>query len=91
MMMKEDKLTELRNEVDNLDKEMIRLFKKRFEIAVEIWRIKKPLGMKIKNEKREREIIDSVVKESGFNRSFVEKLYNMLFVETRKVQKKAVK
>ncbi|MFA5855749.1 MAG: chorismate mutase [Candidatus Pacearchaeota archaeon] len=84
-------LKKLRNEVDILDKELIKYFKKRFEIAKKIWKIKKPLGMKIKNSKREMEIIEKVTKESGFDKRFVKKLYNFIFEETRKVQRKAVK
>ncbi len=89
--MNEEKLKELRDEVDNLDKEMVKLFKRRFDLAIEIWKIKKPLGMKIKNEKREEEIIDKVTEESGFNRVFVKKLYNNIFQESRRLQRNAVK
>jgi chorismate mutase/prephenate dehydratase len=89
--MSEENLNKLRSEVDNLDKDMIKLFKKRFLLAIEIWKIKKPLGMKIKNPQREKEIIEKVTLESGFPKSFVKKLYNLLFVETRKIQRKAVK
>ena len=85
-MIKGKKLNNLRNQVDKLDKELTKLLKKRFQIAIEIWKIKKPLGMKIKNPKREREIIDKVTKESGFSKKFVKKLYNTLFEESRRIQ-----
>jgi monofunctional chorismate mutase len=80
-------LNKLRKEVDKLDKEMITLLKKRFKIAIEIWKIKKPLGMKIKNPKREKEIIDNFAKESGFNKKFVKELYNIIFIESRRLQR----
>ena len=87
--MNEDKLNSLRKEVDALDKEMIGLLKKRFKLAIDIWEIKKPLGMKIKNSRREKEIIDRITRESGFNRRFVKKLCNIIFKESRRIQREA--
>jgi len=89
--MKDKELKKLRAEVDKLDLEMIELFKKRFVIAKKIWKIKKPLGMKIKNPKREKEIIDNFTKKSGFNKNFVKKLFNIIFEESRRIQKNSVK
>ena len=87
----ENNLANLRKEVDKLDYDIIKLLKKRFELAIKIWRIKKPLGMKIKNQKREKEIIEGIIKKSGFDRKFVNKLYNNLFEESRRIQNKSVK
>ena len=86
-----NKLISYRNDVDRLDKELIKLFKKRFLLALKIWKIKKPLKMKIKNPKREKEIIDKITKESGFNRKFVKRLYSVIFEESRIIQKQGVK
>ncbi len=89
--MEEKKLKNLREQVDKLDKELINLLKERFDLAVDIWKIKKPLGMKIKNPKREKEIIDNVSLESGLSEFFVRKLYNVIFAESRRLQRKFVK
>ena len=89
--MNNNHLAEYRKEVDRLDLDLIKLFKKRFELAIKIWEIKKPLGMKIKNSKREKEIINGIVKRSGFDKKFVTKLYNNIFEESRKIQKNSVK
>jgi chorismate mutase len=91
MEIMENNLMSLRKEVDKLDYDLIKLFRKRFELAIKIWKIKKPLGMKIKNPKREKEIIESIVKKSGFDKNFVNKLYNNIFEESRRIQNKSVK
>jgi chorismate mutase len=91
MEIMENNLVNLRKEVDKLDLDMIKLLKKRFELAIKIWKIKKPLGMKIKNSKREKEIIHGIVKRSSFDKKFVTKLYNNLFEESRRIQNKSVK
>ncbi|MDP2925019.1 MAG: chorismate mutase [Nanoarchaeota archaeon] len=87
----EDKLNRLRKEINKIDKDVFRLLKKRLNIAIDIWKIRKPLGMKIKDPKREKEIIEKVIKESGIDKKFVKRYYRLLFKETRRIQKKSVK
>lgn len=73
-----DKLMRLRREIDEIDKELIKLLDKRMEIIRQIWKIKSKAGIPIINRSREIEIL----KRSGIYRSVFREIIKL----SRKVQ-----
>ena len=84
-------LNELRNKIDSIDTELVKLFKERMETAAEVGRFKQENGVPVFNRQREREIInkvtDSVPEEL---QSYTKTLYQTLFELSRSYQKKII-
>ena len=79
----------LRDKMDGITLEMIKLLKQRTVIAKEIGNIKKDLGMNITDEKRERNLRTKVVSlcsEIGIDEAMGTKFLNFLLNESVKVQ-----
>ena len=53
-------LEELRKEIDKVDEAIVDLLQKRMDISKEIGEIKKSKDVPVKDEEREREILDKV-------------------------------
>lgn len=73
--------------IDGIDKKILALLKERFLIAREIGEIKKKNRLAVFDKARESEIILKRTKESGMNEDFVEKLFEVIFEESRRLQK----
>ena len=58
-------LSELRNEIDRIDTELVKLFGERMEIAAQVADYKKENNMPIHVPAREREILKSVAEMAG--------------------------
>lgn len=85
-----NKLEEYRNEIDNLDKKLIKLLEKRFGISQKIGSFKKENKMPVLNEEREKEVIENNL-ELIDNVELKEPLENILkFImeQSRKIQSK---
>ena len=84
-------LNELRNKIDSIDTELVKLFKERMETAAKVGRFKQENGVPVFNRQREREIInkvtDSVPEEL---QSYAKTLYQTLFELSRSYQKKII-
>lgn len=84
-------LNELRNKIDSIDTELVKLFKERMETAAEVGRFKQENGVPVFNRQREREVInkvtDSVPEEL---QSYTKTLYQTLFELSRSYQKKII-
>jgi aspartate aminotransferase len=79
----------LRNKMDEITLEMIKLLKTRINIAKEIGEVKKNLGKGITDEVREENLRTKVVslcKEIGLDDSIATKFLNFLLNESVKVQ-----
>lgn len=71
-------IKKLREEIDRLDSEILKLLKKRVEVAKEILKVKKELGMPLRDITRERVILERVrvaADELGLNRSILETVF----------------
>ena len=82
-------IDQLRNKIDGITLEMIKLLQSRIEIAKEIGEIKKNLGKGITDETREENLrskVISVCNEIGLDDSIGTKLLNFLLNESVKVQ-----
>lgn len=56
-----DDLEKFRNEINNIDEELLNLLKKRMQISVNVGKYKKENNIPILNSKREDEVIKKVV------------------------------
>lgn len=82
-------IDQLRNKIDEITLEMIKLLKSRTDIAREIGQIKKNLGKQVTDEAREQNLRNKVVslcKEIGLDDSIGKKFLNFLLNESVKVQ-----
>jgi monofunctional chorismate mutase len=80
-------IIKLRKEINKIDREIIILLKKRFEVSRKIGDYKKENNLKIRDLKRENEIINKKIKESKLDKKFVKNLYGLIFRESRRMQK----
>lgn len=84
-------LNELRNQIDGIDKELVRLFKERMEIAAEVGRYKQENGVPVFNRQREREIVNNVTENVPEElQSYTKTLYQTLFELSRSYQKRII-
>lgn len=82
-------MEEIRKKIDRLDEQIISLLGKRMSLAKEIGRQKKESDIGITDEEREKEVmarLRSLAEENGLSGKFVEKLYGVVFKESRKLQ-----
>ena len=82
-------IDQLRNKMDEITLEMIKLLKSRMQIAKEIGEIKKNLGKQVTDESREENLRNKVVSlcnEVGLEESIGTKFLNFLLNESVKVQ-----
>ena len=84
-------LNEAREKIDNIDKELINLFKERMDAVCEVARYKKENGLPIYNGQREREVVNKLTKEVPEELAlYVKVLYNTLFSVSRGYQTKMI-
>jgi predicted regulator of amino acid metabolism with ACT domain/chorismate mutase len=78
------RLQSLRREVDRIDEQLIALVAERFKLGKEIVVLKKKLGKGIRDEARERNVIDLArarAKKSGIDPVFAEDLMRLLIAQ----------
>lgn len=82
-------LRDLRNEIDTIDDELVRLFVKRMEISAQVADYKKERNIPIHVPAREREILQKVVNMAGTEfANYSRVLYSMVFELSRSYQSK---
>lgn len=82
-------LTELRNEIDNIDTELVRLFTARMRIAAQVADYKRENNLPIYVPARERAILQDVAEKAGPEMAnYTRVLYSMLFELSRSYQSK---
>lgn len=81
-------LAESRAKIDEIDKEIVRLFQKRIEVATDVAAYKRSTGKKVFDPKREEEKIETLraLAEGEFNKSGVEDLFRQIMSISRKYQ-----
>jgi len=82
-------IDQLRNKIDDITLQMLRLLKERTDIARQIGELKKTSGLSVFDEKREDQLrteVSSLCKEIGLDESIGKKLLNFLLNESIKVQ-----
>tara|TARA_B100001093_G_C26624036_1_gene925955 strand:- start:534 stop:782 length:249 start_codon:yes stop_codon:yes gene_type:complete len=73
------KLNNLRQKIDNIDLEIIRLLDQRMEVCKEVGVFKKENNLQITHANRELEIISNLSKCSSFTKDEVTSLYEIIF------------
>lgn len=82
-------LKDLRNQIDEIDNELVGLFTKRMEISAQVADYKKANNMPIHVPAREREILQEVAKKAGQDmEKYARVLYSMIFELSRSYQSK---
>ncbi len=82
-------LTDLRQEIDKLDDELVRIFGQRMEVAAQISDYKKEHNLPILQPARERSKLQDVAKKAGPEMAnYTRVLYSMLFELSRSYQSK---
>lgn len=79
-------LSEIRADIDKIDKELIELFKKRMDCAKEVGLYKKATDTPILNTSREQEILDSVEEKGGEYGSHARLLFSNIMELSRALQ-----
>ena len=79
-------LSEIRVEIDEIDRELIALFKRRMDCARDVGYYKKANNVPILNAKREEEILDSVEEKGGEYGGHARLLYSNIMELSRALQ-----
>ncbi len=88
--MKNKMLEQYRNELDNVDKEIINLLAKRFEIVQKIWNFKKENNIWILQLWRWEEVLENrkqIAKDLWINENLIEYIWNLIHEEALKLEK----
>ncbi len=91
--MSENKITELRQEIDGLNSEILNLLSKRAKLAKEIGGMQSSLGQSQYDPMREQEMLDAIIaKNQGpFDNATLKSLFKNIFQASMEVGKKADK
>ncbi len=82
-------LEELRQRIDEIDREIIRLLEERFAMAEEIGELKRSMGLEVEDEAREREVLDNCSKAArNLDEEFVEELIQLVLKRSKDIQQK---
>ena len=81
-------LIELRQEIDEIDQQMVKLFEKRMGVSAEVARYKIANGKKVFDKEREHEKLTKLkaMAHNDFNRHGVEELFQQIMSMSRKLQ-----
>ncbi len=81
-------LDELRDQLDQIDDQMVRLFEERMDVCEQVGAYKVENGMKVLDRTREQEKLQDVMSKASteFNKKGVEELYQQLMSMSRKLQ-----
>jgi len=81
------KIEDLREQIDEIDSELLKLFEKRMEVSTKVANYKQENGLPIFDSKREREKIASVVNSTPDDiKSYVPALYSVVMASSRAYQ-----
>lgn len=83
----------LRDEIDRIDRDLIKLVARRLHSSVEIARIKLVKGLEMRSPDREAELIDEARQDAtslGVDPDYVEELMNVVLDHSRAAQQRAV-
>ena len=83
------RILELRQQIDDLDEEIIQLLKKRMGISKGVGKLKEKLDIPVEDKNRENEIIDRLTKQAGRNLSKEQliRIFTAVFKSSKQVQK----
>lgn len=79
-------LVQIREQIDFIDNEILRLIKKRFEYSETLAKVKFNEGLKIYDEVRERKILDKVKINSGEFEKYVLPVFVEILASSKLIQ-----
>lgn len=87
----ESSLTTLRERIDALDEQLVRLLNERAACALEIGRAKEALGLAVYQPEREREVLDHVagVNRGPLDAQAMRRLFERIIDEARRLERLA--
>jgi len=83
-------LEKLRNEIDSIDDEIVKLLRKRLNISYKIGKYKTKKNMKIYDRKREIEIYNKInekAEKNNLDERFINKIFKIIIRDSRERQK----
>lgn len=83
----------LRDEIDRVDRALIKLVARRLHSSVEIAKIKAAKGLPMRSPDREKELIEEAVADAaalGVDREYIENLMNLVLTHSRAAQREAL-
>ena len=85
----DNRIAEIRKEIDRLDDELLGLLIKRLELGNEIGEVKRAIGKAVTDEAREKEIFQRLIKNAGSKMAEedVIELFSKILEISRKIQK----
>jgi len=85
----ENDIDSLRSDILKIDRDIFSLLEERFEIVKKIIKYKKNYNISIENKDVENKLIQKIknLKLKNLNDVFIEKLYNKIFKESKRIQK----
>ena len=81
-------LKEIRNQIDEIDSQLVVLFEKRMKLSKSVAEYKIHNGLPVLNSKREDEIVESVRQKTEGIEDYTEALYRKIFELSRDYQMK---
>ena len=87
-----DRIKEIRNAIDSIDVDLLKLLNSRAQLAIELGELKNDLGLAIYDPTREREIIEMMLSknEGPLDDKAVVGLFQRIIDESRRVEKFSV-
>lgn len=83
-------LETIREEINNIDNEILELLEERMELAQEIGEYKKEHGIDILDKAREAQVLEHCKQHTSLSPEFVEKIFKEIMEESRKVQEHVI-
>ena len=85
----DNRILELRQQIDMLDEEIIRLLKKRMGISKEVGKLKEKLDIPVEDKNRENEIIERLTQRAGQNLSEEQliRIFTAVFKTSKQMQR----
>jgi len=83
-----DKLSRMRERIDEIDRELVSLLQERIEIARQVGAYKRERGIKIEDSEREKEVLTRVKKLSqDLEGDFLHHIYSRIILESKRAQR----
>ena len=78
-----------RNEIDQIDEQLVRLLNERSKCAIELGRIKRELGLAIYSPDREKQVIQHVTSVNGgpLDAAAMRRLFERIIDESRSIER----
>jgi len=87
---KPSNLKEHRKQINEIDNQILKLLRKRFEISKKIGKYKKQNNLSIKNKKREKQLIQKnkdKAEKLNLKSAFVKIIFRLILKESRRIQR----